>query len=92
MIVRIMGDNQYRVDDGQHAEIARLDAALMDALEASNQQGFQAALEQLTTFVQQHGTVVPDDELVTSDFMVPATDMTLTEAQDVIAQQGPSGA
>ena len=91
MIVRIMGDNQYRVEDTHQPEIARLDGELMDALEASNQQAFQAALEQLTTFVQQHGTTVPDDEVVPSDLMVPATDMTLGEAQEVM-QKSPGGA
>lgn len=91
MIVRIMGDNQYRVDDTHQSEIARLDGELMDALEASNQQTFHSALSQLVALVQQHGTVVPNDELVPSDLMVPAPDMTLTEAHDMM-QKSPGGA
>jgi hypothetical protein len=86
-----MGDNQYRIDDTHNGEIARLDGELMEALEGHNQPEFQSALAQLVAFVQQHGQMVPDDELVPSDVMVPAADMTLDEAHQAL-QTAPGGA
>jgi hypothetical protein len=84
MIVRIMTDNQYRIDDGHSTEIARLDNELMDAVEAHDDRRFHATLDQLIQHVRQNGQVVPDDEVVPSDMMVPAPDMTLDEAHELV--------
>lgn len=84
MIVRIMGDNQYRMDDGHQAEIGRLDNTLYRAIKQQDEQGFNTLLAQLTAYVRQNGTQVPDEELVPSDLMVPAADMTIAEAREVI--------
>jgi hypothetical protein len=84
MIVRIMADNQYRVHDGHEPEIARLDNELLAAVDAGDDARFHSALDQLVEHVRQSGQVVPDDELVPSDLMVPAADMTLAEARDVL--------
>ena len=82
MIVRIMGDNQYRITDGHNGEIARLDEELMAAMDAGDNKRFTAALAQLTGYVRSTGALVPDEELVPSDLMVPAADMTLAEARE----------
>lgn len=84
MIVRIMGDNQYRIDDGHQTEIGKLDNALYGAIKAEDTTQFAMLLAQLTDYVRQNGTLVPDEELVPSDLMVPAADMTLAEARDTI--------
>ncbi|HEX9414013.1 MAG TPA: hypothetical protein VF916_10965 [Ktedonobacterales bacterium] len=84
MIVRIMADNQYRIDDAHAAEITRLDDELVSAAEATDDRRFQAALQQLIEHVRTRGQVVPNDELVPSDVMIPAADMTLAEARDVL--------
>jgi 2-phospho-L-lactate transferase/gluconeogenesis factor (CofD/UPF0052 family) len=84
VIVRIMADNQYRIEDEQTGEITRLDDELLAAVEANNQTQFHAALQRLIEHVQQSGQVVPDEELVPSDLMIPAPDMTLAEAHAVL--------
>ncbi len=81
MIVRIMADNQYRLTDEQMAEVDRLDNDLEAALNANDNAAFQATLQQLTAYVQQSGEVVPDEEVVASDVIVPAADMSLDEAR-----------
>jgi hypothetical protein len=94
MIVRIMTDNQYRIADGDAADLGRLDNALLEAIEADDAQRFRNTLDQLVGFVQGRGTLVPADELVPSDVMVPAPDMTLAEARGVLqhpAAQEPAG-
>ncbi|HEY7983000.1 MAG TPA: hypothetical protein VID73_02450 [Ktedonobacterales bacterium] len=84
MIVRIMADNQYRVDAAHEAEITRLDAELEAAVHADDDGRFRGALRNLIQHVRDQGTVVPDDELVPSDVMIPAADMTLAEAKAVL--------
>ena len=96
MIVRIMADNQYRLTDEQMAEVDRLDSDLEAALNANDNAAFQATLQQLTTYVQRSGEVVPDEEVVSSDVIIPAADMSLDEARrhfnaHVAAAQRPQG-
>jgi hypothetical protein len=86
MIVRIMADNQYRVAPEHEAEIARLDGELDAAVQANDDPGFRAALRDLIQHVHDEGTVVPDDELVPSDVMIPAADMTLADAKEVLSK------
>ena len=82
MIVRIMTDDQYRLDDSHLADLQRLDNALDSAEERGDAVGFTAALQELTAFVQQHGTPVGIDEVIASDMIVPAPDMSLDEAKE----------
>lgn len=86
MIVRIMADNQYRVEPEHEAEIARLDTELDAAVQANDEARFRSALQHLIQHVHDEGKVVPDDELVPSDYMIPAADMTLAEAKDVLSK------
>lgn len=81
MIVRIMAEDQYRVADEHISEVQRLDDLLDQAVSANDESAFTAALQQLVTFVRQHGQVVPNEEVVPSDVIVPAPDMSLAEAQ-----------
>lgn len=81
MIVRIMADNQYRLADDLTGEIEQLDDQLVAALDADDRAHFQATLNSLIDFVQRNGHLVAPDELVPSDLMVPAADMTLDEAK-----------
>ncbi len=84
MIVRITTDNQYRVDDALRADIARLDTALMDALGANDEARFDAALTEMINLVRKNGQVVPDEELVPSDLILPIPDMTLEEYRQIM--------
>jgi hypothetical protein len=86
MIVRIMADNQFRVAPEYEAEIARLDGELEAAIRADDEGQFRGALQHLIQHVHDSGTVVPDDELVPSDVMIPAVDMTLAEAKEVLSK------
>ncbi|HEX8034886.1 MAG TPA: hypothetical protein VF510_13605 [Ktedonobacterales bacterium] len=82
MIVRIMTDDQYHLDDSHLTELQRLDNALDGAEERGDAVAFTAALQELTAFVKQHGTPVAIDEVVASDMIVPAPDMSLEEAKE----------
>lgn len=85
MIVRILTDNQYRLSDDQAPEVDRLDVQLLAALDAGDEAGFQSTLQQLVELIRTRGTLVPHNELIASDAIVPAPDMTLAETRERLA-------
>lgn len=84
MIVRILSDNQYRLDDGLLPEVDRLDDALEAALAGGDDATFAATLGQIVAYVRTHGQPVPEVEVVKSDLIVPADDMTREEAHALL--------
>jgi hypothetical protein len=81
MIVRILSDNQYRLDDPHKPAFAQLDDRLLEAVQQDDQVAFAHWLSQVVRLIQENGQPVPPHELVASDLIVPAPDMTLLEAK-----------
>lgn len=88
MIIRILGEGQYRVEGDALATIQQLDEHVEEAVAGSDEQAFAAALEKLIDGVRAHGTPLADDELLPSDAVVPDTDTTLGEAQTLLSDEG----
>ena len=86
MIARIMTENQYRLSEEDAAELDRLDDPLDAAIESGDDLAFATALEKVLHFVREHGVVVPVEEVVPSDVIIPAPDMTVHEAQQYLRQ------
>ena len=84
MIVRILGDNQYRLDDEHGAQLDVLDEQLVAAMEADEAAPFDATLQQVVAFVHESGTLLDMDEVLPSDVIVPAPDMSLAEARELL--------
>jgi PspA-Associated protein len=84
MIARIMTENQYRLTEAAAAELDRLDDPLYAAIESGDDLAFAVALEKVITFVRDEGTVVPTEEVVPSDVIIPAPDMTVIEAREYL--------
>lgn len=81
MIVRIMAEGQYRIADEAMPEVQQLDDELDNSVEANDESAFSAALQRLVAYVREHGVEVPYEEVIPSDLIVPAPDMSLAEAQ-----------
>lgn len=86
MIVRILTDNQYRLPDEHAHTIDEMDTQLLAALDSGDDAAFTSKLQQLIAYVREHGTRVPDEELVASDAIIPAPDMTLAETRERLAR------
>jgi hypothetical protein len=86
MIVRILGDNQYRFPDELAEQLDKMDDPLTEAMQSGDEALFNTTLETVIAFVREHGTVVPMDEVVPSDVIVPAPDMTLDDARKYLQQ------
>lgn len=89
MIVRIMGEDQYQLDEQAMRTIASLDNAMQEAILQDDQARFSQVLHQLVRFVQERGEVVPAEALVKSDVIIPSADMTLHEARRYVEKPIP---
>jgi hypothetical protein len=82
MIVRVMGEDQYRLDDSYRAQIEQLDTAAEVAMNEGDEAAFTSALHALIQAVREHGQVIAVEEIVPSDWIIPGPDMTMSEARE----------
>jgi hypothetical protein len=88
VIIRILGEGQYAVDDAQAEQLNALDTKLESAVEAGDEGSFRAALTELLATVRGVGERLPDDALQPSDAAVPGDDATLDEVKDLLVGSG----
>jgi hypothetical protein len=85
MIVRILGEGQWRVEDGAVADLNRLDDAVEDAVATNDEAELAGALRALLDEVRTLGTPVADDELSDSELILPAQDSTLDDIRALLS-------
>ncbi len=85
MIVRILNEGQWRVEDGALTDLNRLDDAVEDAVATNDETELSSALLALLDEVRSVGTRVPDDELSDSDLILPGADATLEEIRELLS-------
>ena len=88
MIVRIMGEGQYRVDDALQGRLNEIDDEVGHAFEAGDQAAMSEALRRLADAVRGAGTRLDDTDLSPSDAIVPPEDLTLDEARELLEGEG----
>jgi hypothetical protein len=80
MIVRISGEDQYRLPDTESGRLNELENAVVAIVEGGREDSFAEAYSSLLDFVRAQGTPIGDDELETSDVILPPPDLTFEEA------------
>jgi hypothetical protein len=88
MIVRILGEDQFRVDDSAVSELNQLDADLETAVERNDQVAFTAALTGLLARVRAAGSPLPPDTLEPSDLILPHEDSSMDEVRKMLTDEG----
>jgi hypothetical protein len=88
MIVRLMGEGQYRIDDALHRELDALDEQAVAALEAEDETELDARLDDMWSLVRERGERLADDDLSASDLIVPPSDLSLEETRSLFAEEG----
>jgi hypothetical protein len=88
VIVRLMGEGQYRVDDSLHKRLNALDDQATAALEASDEAELDKRLEEMFALVRAEGERLPDDDLSASDVIIPPSDLTLEETRELLSHEG----
>jgi hypothetical protein len=84
MIVRILGEGQFKVDADVAAELNRLDAELEAAVERGDEQAFTAALTSLLTEVREKGEPAPADTLEPSELILPHEGSSMDEVRKLL--------
>jgi hypothetical protein len=80
VIVRISGDDQYKLPDEDAARLNELDNAAVAAAEAGDEAKFNELWQQMLALVESDGEPIADDELVESDVILPPRDVSFEEA------------
>jgi len=84
MIVRILGEGQFELDQDQVASLEDLDKQLLAALEASDEPRFHEVLGHLVERVRKAGKPVRPDRFVPSDLTVPNESASLAELRELM--------
>lgn len=88
MIVRLMGEGQYRVDDSLLARLNELDDHATAAAEAGDEVKLDQMLDEMFALVRSEGEALPEEELTASDVLVPPSDLTLEETKQLLTREG----
>ena len=88
MIVRISGEGQWRLPDGDAERLNELDNEAVSAVDAGDEARFRGLFEQMLELVANDGEAVPGDELLESDVIVPPRDLSFEEAQAEFTGEG----
>jgi hypothetical protein len=88
MIVRISGEDQYSLADEDAEKLKELENAVIAVVDSGSEDGFGEAYGALFEFVRSQGTPVPEDELETSDHILPPADLSFSEAAAEFTGEG----
>ena len=88
MIARLLNEGQYRIDEDVHRELDALDERASQALEAGDETELDARLEDMWRLVRERGERLPDDDLSSSELIIPPADLTLEETRALFSEQG----
>ena len=86
-IVRIQGEDQYRLPLADFEQLEQIDRQLHAAVVAGKEAAFKATLMQALDLVRTHGKKIAVDEIRPSDEILPSGDMTLQEAKTLLAEE-----
>jgi hypothetical protein len=88
VIVRLMGEGQFQVDDGLRAHLDELDDRAQAAADADDEPELDRVLDEMWQLVQGRGERLADDDLSASDVVIPPSDLTLDETKRLFSEEG----
>ena len=81
MIVRISGEDQFRLPDSDADRLNELDNRAVAVADSGDERGFRELWSQMLELVERDGERIGDDELVESDVILPPRDISFEEAK-----------
>ena len=88
MIVRILGEGQFDVTDGDLDGLNELDTAVERAVESGDVETFASALTALLDRVRSVGAAHDLESLDESDLILPPSDASLDEVRQLLGDDG----
>jgi ElaB/YqjD/DUF883 family membrane-anchored ribosome-binding protein len=93
-IVRIAGHGQFKINQSTMAKINEIDNEIVDMLkkDSSNsktdESQFRNKIEEMASLITQEGEPLDNKEIVQSDIIVPAADLSIEEAKNMFKGEG----
>jgi hypothetical protein len=88
VIVRVSGEGQFQLPDGDAERLNELDNRAVAAVEQGDETGFRELWSQMLELVSADGNALDDEELVPSDVILPPRDITFEEARGEFTGEG----
>ena len=88
MIVRIMGEGQYRLAEDVRERVNELDNEVVRAVDGDDEDAFHAAFEEMLDIIRAEGERVGDNDIESSDVIVPPADTSMAEATAEFSGEG----
>jgi len=88
VIVRIMGEGQVQIADGDLDVLNALDSELEAAIASDNEEAFRSKLHALLDKVRLLGKALPDDALEPSELILPPADASIEEVREMLGDSG----
>jgi uncharacterized membrane protein YccC len=88
VIVRIMGEGQFEVDEEVAKGLNELDQQAERALDAGDREQLAQLLERMGEAVRTNGARLRDEDLSPSEAIVPPPDLSLEEARELFEGEG----
>ena len=88
MIVRVLGEGQFEVDDEVAKGLNDLDDQAERALEAGDESQLSELLIRMAEAVRTNGTRLPEEDLSPSEAIIPPEDLSLEEARRLFEDEG----
>jgi hypothetical protein len=88
MIVRISGEGQYRLPDGDEGRLNELEAEVQSALDGGRETDFPGSYGALLDYVRSAGERLAEDELEPSQVILPPADISFQEASREFTGEG----
>jgi len=88
MIVRVLGEGQFEIDDEVAKGLNDLDEQAAEVVERGDQEQLSELLGRMADAVRTNGARVPDDDLRGSEAIVPPSDLSVDEARELFDGEG----
>lgn len=88
MIIRILGDGQFRLDDNLLDRVNRIDNKIVSHVSQGNRVEFARDLANLISIVKELAEPLDPVEILPSDLIIPPSDLSLEEARKVFCDEG----
>jgi len=88
MIIRILSEGQFRLDDKLVDELNRIDNRIVDHVQKGDEKAFRLDLARLISTIKEQGEPVDPVDIIPSAIIVPPEDMSFQEARQVFCGPG----
>ena len=88
MIARLMGEGQYRIDEELRSQLDELDTRAAGAVDANDEPALDEVLDEMWQLVRERGERLSDDDLSSSNVIIPPSDLTLEETRELFSDEG----